>query len=197
MYVKTKAIVIDNTPSSQKQNKVILFTEEFGKISVFLKSYGTGVNHWAGVFEMGNFLEVTMLKRFHSFLITGFKLLKEARDRELEEFALKALVFEATNEILPLEEKNTYLFKWLKWTLSNLSEKKVAVYLAHLIYREGFFPFENNEMKNLIKKGFEEFLKHKEETEVLKIIEKEVRHIERFAETKIKSFELIKRLKVF
>jgi len=39
---------------------------------------------------MGNFLEITMLKKFHTFLITGFKLLKEARDRELEEFALKA-----------------------------------------------------------------------------------------------------------
>jgi len=73
MYVKTKAIVIDNTPFPQKRNRVILFTEEFGKISVFLKSYGTGVNHWAGVFEMGNFLEIT-----------------EVRDRGLEEFALKA-----------------------------------------------------------------------------------------------------------
>lgn len=193
VYCKTRAIVIDNKSVSDNKNRVILFTENFGKINSFLTGYGKAVNHWAGVFDAANILEIACRKKGPFYTVTGWEILCFYPDKDFTVFLLKQLMLEATNEVLPPDERNRNLFRWLEWALKNASMEGICVYLARLIYRGGFFNFSSGDLKKLLTKDFMRFI-GKESPENLKtMLRQEIGAIEVFTGKPIKSYEIFTR----
>ena len=187
---KTKAIVIDNKPASANKNRVILFTENFGKINIFLTGYGASVNHWAGAFDAANILEISCRKRAGFYTVTGWEFLCFYPDKNLAEFLLKQVMLEATNEVLPLNERNKNLFRWLEWALKNVSMKGICVYFARLIYNGGFFNFSDGVLKKLLTGDFMRFIKEEPPDNLRAMLDQEIGAIENFTGTPIKSYEI-------
>ena len=80
---KTKAIVLDNVSNGFNRNKVVLFTENFGKIILKLTGYGRSPNHWAGVFDAANILGISFTKRGNFYVVTGWELVHFSPDRSM------------------------------------------------------------------------------------------------------------------
>jgi hypothetical protein len=188
--LKTKAIVIDNKPDAPNKNRVVLFTETFGKISVMLTGYGKSANHWAGVFEGGNIIEISVVDRKNRHIISGWKRLFLSPERTFEDFLLRAMLLEATAEVIPFNETNVNLFKWLEWALKNPGISSVCIYFSRLIYSGGFFDFSNRLLLPTLKKNFRDFLRSKTKREIFSLIKQQVGIIESFTGKRIKSFEI-------
>lgn len=190
VHCKTKAIVIDNKPVSANKNRVVLFTENFGKINVFLTGYGKAVNHWAGAFDAANILEISCRKKGSFYTVTGWEFLCFYPDKNFLVFLLKQVMLEATNEVLPLNERNKNLFSWLEWALKNVSMKGICVYFARLIYNGGFFNFSNEVLKKLLTGDFMRFIKDESPDNLRAMLNQEIGVIEDFTGQPVKSYEM-------
>jgi len=190
VHCKTKAIVIDNKPVAVNKNRVVLFTENFGKINVFLTGYGKPVNHWAGAFDAANILEISCRKQNGFYNVTGWEILHFFHDRDFDAFIMKQVMLEVTNEVLPVYEANKNIFKWLEWALKNASTTGVCVYLARLIYKGGFFNFSNEVLKKLLTGDFMRFIKDESSDNLRVMLDQEIGAIEEFTGKPVKSYEM-------
>ncbi|MCD6412522.1 MAG: recombination protein O N-terminal domain-containing protein [Elusimicrobia bacterium] len=187
---KTKSVVFDNRRWVENKNRVILFTEAFGKISVYLTGYGKPVNHWGGVFEGGNILDVALLKRRHGYIVSGWRKVFLGDDGDFLLFLIRQIILEATCEVVPFEEPNGNLFKWAVWALKNCSLFSACVYLSRLIYSGGFFDFTHSAILPILRKNFREYLSEKSEDEIISLMRYQVKSIENFIGREIRSFRI-------
>ncbi len=187
---KTRAVVVDNRRWGENKNRVLLFTEIFGKISVYLTGYGKMANHWGGVFEGGNVLEISLIERRKSFIVSGWQKVFIPDNGRFSQFLLNQIVLESSSEVIPFDEPNENLFRWAVWALKTCSLSSVCVYLSRLIYEGGFFDFSRLDILPILKKNFKQFLSSKGNSEIFEMIERQVRIIENFTGRPLVSFRI-------
>lgn len=191
--VKTKAVILDNRRSGDNKNRVVAFTEKYGKLVSFVTGYGKPANHWGGAFEGGNILELSFLKRSAFYTITGWEIIYSPAEKNLFEFAARELVLDATNEILPLNDPEPGMFKWLVWCLMPFGDRKLYAYLARLIYQGGFLNFSDKMIVGALEKNFEEYLEKSTPAELEKLLKREVDFIQNFIGCPLRTYDFFKK----
>ncbi|MBU3955097.1 recombination protein O N-terminal domain-containing protein [bacterium] len=190
---KSQAIILDNTRSCDNKNRVVVFTEKYGKLVSSVAGYGKPVNHWGGAFEGGNILELSFLKRGDFYTITGWEIIYSLQDKSVMDFAARELILGATNELLPLNDPEPVLFRWLVWCLAPYGERKLYAYLARLIYHGGFLDFSDKMIVRVLEKNFEEYLEKNAPGELAELLRREVDVIQNFTGYPLTSYDFFKK----
>ena len=192
--VKTKAVILDNRRICDNKNRVVAFTEKYGKLVSFVTGYGKSANHWGGAFEGGNILELSFLKRDSFYTITGWEIIYSPLEKNLFDFAARELVLDATNEIVPSNDPEPVLFKWLIWCLMPFGDRKMYAYLARLIYQGGFLNFSDKMIVRAVEKNFEEYLEKSTPVELEKLLKREIDFIQNFIGCPLKSYDFLRQV---
>ncbi|HLD30542.1 MAG TPA: DNA repair protein RecO [bacterium] len=147
MY-KNTAFILKNAKARGSDHRITVFTENWGKISIYVKSYAKEKNKYFGRLEVPSKTEVMFSRsRFsHDFILTGLEQ-KNAYCRLASDpgkFCWMSIGLEATERFLPWEEAHPLLFRWWNWFLNVYEEKdleaSLLVYLLRLISLSGFHP---------------------------------------------------------
>ena len=192
MIAKSKAVILDNRPVCDNKNRVVVFTEQYGKLVTAVSGYGKPVNHWGGAFEGGNILELSFLKRNSFYTITGWEMLYSPKEKSVMDFAARELVLDATNELVPAHAPERGLFKWLVWCLRPFRIRKVYAYLARLIYQGGFLDFSDKMLLSALENGFEKNLEKSSLEALARLLKREMDFIQNFIGGPLKSYDFFR-----
>ncbi|PKM99963.1 MAG: hypothetical protein CVU78_03575 [Elusimicrobia bacterium HGW-Elusimicrobia-2] len=193
MTAKTKAVILDNRRVCDNKNRVVVFTEQYGKLITAVAGYGKPVNHWGGAFEGGNILELSFLKKSSFYTITGWEMIYSPQESSVMDFAARELILDATNEIVPVNDPEQGLFKWLVWCLRPFRIRKMYAYLARLIYQGGFLDFSDKMIISALENNFEKNLEKSSPEELARLLKREVDFIQNFTGYPLISYDFFKK----
>ena len=114
-------------------------------------------------------------------------------EKSLFDFAARELVLDATNELVPVNDPEHGLFKWLIWCLRPFGNRKMYAYLARLIYQGGFLDFSDKMIISALNKNFEDYLEKSSPDELAKLLKREIDFIQNFIGGPLKSYDFFKK----
>lgn len=193
MTAKSRAVVLDNRRLCDNKNRVVLFTEQYGKIITALAGYGKPAGHWGGAFEGGNILELSFLKRNSFYTVNGWDMIYSPPEADLRDFAARELILDATGELLPAHDPEQGLFKWLVWCLRPFRIRKVYAYLARLIYQGGFLDFSDRLIVAALENDFEKNLEKSSDEDLDRLLRREMDFIQNFIGLPLRSYDFFKK----
>lgn len=165
-FLKTECIVFKKTNLLNKDKLVTLFTYDFGKMKVFAKGVRKIISKRLPHLETGNLIKVEIYKKSERFylqessLISGFYKIKTNPNR----YKYLYLFLFVLNKLLPEEERECKIYKFVKIFLRALSEqeftqKELDQFLNTLLFKLGFI--KENKVQTTLYKTIEEIIDEK------------------------------------
>jgi len=150
VIVKTRAVVLRETKYRDQSKICLLYTREFGKMSVIVKGARNPKNKLSGIFSPGNILDLVLYKRNGRDiqLVSDGNLLRSPMvpAADLERFAILYRIIELIKQTTDGNEKNVPLFTLLAGTLEQLYRMQLdfkqlyAWFLLRFVSMLGFQP---------------------------------------------------------
>ncbi|MBN1278551.1 MAG: DNA repair protein RecO [Chlorobium sp.] len=150
MIVKTRAVVLRETKFRDQSKICMLFTREFGKVSVILKGARNPKSRLSGKFSPGSVLDIVLYKKPNRDvqLVSDGNIVYSplAAEPDMEKFAAMYLIVDLIDQALDGEEKNLQLFWLLENSLDALyrmnryTERLLVWFLLRMVSLLGFEP---------------------------------------------------------
>ncbi len=150
MIVKTRAVILREIKYRDQSKICSLYTSEFGKISVIIKSVRNPKNKLSGLFSAGNVVDLVLYKKNNRDiqLVTDGNLILSPMvpAPDLDRFAILYRIIDLVRHATEGNEKNLSLFTLLSGTLEELYSNRIDFqqlytwFLLHFVSLLGFQP---------------------------------------------------------
>ncbi|MEI6756226.1 MAG: DNA repair protein RecO [Chlorobium sp.] len=135
MIVKTRAVILRETKYRDQSRICLLYTRDFGKISVIIKGVRNPKNKMSGLFSAGNVVDLVLYKKNNRDiqLVSDGNLVSSPMvpAPEMERFAVLYRIIDLFRQTMEGEEKNLPLFTLLAGTLEQLYRSDVNFRLLY------------------------------------------------------------------